>query len=443
MHTVIRRHRVGRYSRAFVALLAVTACVVCSVPSVATAQPSSTECRNVSIPFELAGQTGPIAGTLCAPPGATTAQILVPGWTYDRNYWQFQYKPSIYSYARAVNRAGYATLAIDRLGGGASMRPLSTFNTYNANARAVHSMIQALRRGYFGQPYHKVISVGHSMGSIVAQQEAGQYNDVDALITTGFTHAVNYLNVAARVVAADEPAMLLPRFGSVTDPLYVSTIPGMRSYFYNTAQAEPEVIHQDEQHETIDSLVDIATAAAFNTNNAAHNINIPVLDVNGDQDHLFCGLNAAECTSPAKLIAHERGWYGPNATVRAYLARGAAHDVQLHRSAPETDAAMLRFCEESVGHGRGRTETTPGVPPPTPSQPTTTPAPRVAQLAHEAFTQAIAPAERQLIKAASTAPGVGNTDALASPVVNRSLQIIANMNNRILGSVPATLLGQI
>jgi hypothetical protein len=48
-----------------------------------------TRCRNVSIPVSAAGQTSNIAGTLCVPPGATSVQLLVPGWTYGRYYWDF------------------------------------------------------------------------------------------------------------------------------------------------------------------------------------------------------------------------------------------------------------------------------------------------------------------------------------------------------------------
>lgn len=73
----------------------------------------STACSRVEVPVAVGGTSGPIAGTLSRPPGATTVQLLVHGWTYNQFYFDIPYQPEIYSYARAANRAGYATLAID------------------------------------------------------------------------------------------------------------------------------------------------------------------------------------------------------------------------------------------------------------------------------------------------------------------------------------------
>ena len=58
--------------------------VVGSLPTAATgtAAPRS----EVQVPVSVPGGSGPIAGTLCRPPGATTVQHLVHGYTYGRYY---------------------------------------------------------------------------------------------------------------------------------------------------------------------------------------------------------------------------------------------------------------------------------------------------------------------------------------------------------------------
>lgn len=55
--------------------------------------------------------------------------------TYNQYYFDIQYQPEIYSSATAANRAGYATLAIDRLGAGASLRPPSAFGPVTRSRR--------------------------------------------------------------------------------------------------------------------------------------------------------------------------------------------------------------------------------------------------------------------------------------------------------------------
>src|SRR4051812_3632093 len=107
---------------------AAAGCVLLPAGGVAGADTASTtECRNVTVPITVGDQTGAVAGTLCAPPEATSLQVLVHGLTYNRGYFDIPIEPDTYSYARAANRAGYATLAIDRLADGQSLHPLSLF----------------------------------------------------------------------------------------------------------------------------------------------------------------------------------------------------------------------------------------------------------------------------------------------------------------------------
>jgi len=399
-----------------------------------------TTCRTVAVPVTVAGQTGPIAGTLCSPPGADVVQLLVHGWTYDRNYFDWPVEPDTYSYARAANRAGYATLAIDRLGTGASLRPPSLFDTFNTGVEAVHKVVSALRNGSLGTRFGKVISVGHSLGSVTVAQEAGQFKDVDGLITTGYLHTINYLNMPMRVLGRDYPAMSDPKFaGSTPDPLFLTNLPGTRHTFYNESNADPAVIAADERLKAEDSLIDFATAAAFNLNNADRELNIPVLVVTGDKDLLFCGLASQDCGSADQLAAHERPWYGPGATVDAYLPANTGHDTQLERTAPQSTQAMLAFADRRVGAGSGQRGTEPGVRPAVAAPPPTQPSPAAAAAAM-AFQTAVLPLADAYADAVRDVPGLGDTSN-PLPEANDLLVKIANLTNQTLGSLPPQLIG--
>ncbi|MBU2694514.1 alpha/beta hydrolase [Pimelobacter sp. 30-1] len=282
----------------------------------ATAATAAT-CTDVSVPVTYAGGSGRIAGTLCVPPGgATSVQLLVHGYSYARYYWDFPYQPETYSYVRRATAAGYATLAIDRLGDGASTRPAGLHLTWDNAAATVHQVVTALRSGDLGTAYDKVILVGHSYGSVTSYRAADRYQDVDALIVTGIAHRADLVRLTTDLVLQSPPAALDPKFrGQGLDPLYVTTRPGTRGLFYNTANADPEVIRVDERLKQTAGLLEIPTAAQYLVNGVSRRTNIPVLTVLGDQDPFFCGLLAAPCASEEGLARFERRFYGPGATV--------------------------------------------------------------------------------------------------------------------------------
>ena len=91
-------------------------------------------------------------GRLCAPQGAQTVQVLIPGGTYDSSYWDIGFEPDSRSYTRAQNKAGIATLAVDRLGTGRSSKPLSALVTASTQASAVRCFVDDTRlrqAGYY------------------------------------------------------------------------------------------------------------------------------------------------------------------------------------------------------------------------------------------------------------------------------------------------------
>ncbi|MYW92883.1 alpha/beta hydrolase [Amycolatopsis rubida] len=408
-----------------------------AVAPAGAAEPAATTCQNVAVPVTAAGQAATIAGTLCTPPGATTVQILVHGWSYARYYWDAPYEPDTYSYVRAANKRGYATLNIDRLGDGQSTRPLSAFDNFYADVSTVHQVITALRDGRLGTPFSKVIEVGHSLGGIVTMTEAGLYKDVDAIMPTAIAHSLNYVNVVSKIIADDYPAALDPKFAAAgLDPAYLTSYPGTRGGFYlgSPSSTDPGVVAKDEQLKDTGNLVELATLAGYNVLNVDRTLNIPVYTVVGQHDPFICGLLGPSCSDSKALADFERPFYGPQATVVADVVPNTAHDLQLEKSAPESNARMLDFADKYVGAGNAVRNTAPGAAAATAVP--QAPAPSLAAKAVNAtVVQAVVPAVALLQRASNVVPGIGdNKDPI--PGMAQALSTIGNLTDSLVGTFP-------
>ena len=323
------------------------------VPAILAARPAAAEavpdCHAVSIPVALhAGlpRNYQIAGQMCTPPGQhpSAVQLLLHGATYTRAYWDWPSDPDTYSYVRRAVDAGYAALAVDRIGHGQSSIPLSALVDTSANAYTTHEVIQALRDGQVGT-YPKVISVGHSYGSITALQEASTFNDVDATILTGVAHRFSPTGMA-QIVSSFFPSDL-------GHPGYLTTLPGTRGPdFYNTdpAYTDPAVLAYDEAHKDTVSESELATFAATLLIPPAR---IPTLVVLGSEDAIFCGgLLGTDCSSSASVKASESLAFPPGC-LATYVLPGAGHDINLQRNAADWYTAAQTWTSTHVGSGSG------------------------------------------------------------------------------------------
>ena len=317
--------------------LAVTGLAVGLLPAAAHA-----DCRSVTLPVALsqgAATTSVAAGQLCQPahggPRANTVQLLIHGATYGKSYWDWPQQR--YSYVRAALAAGYSTLAVDRLGVGESSRPASELVDGATNAFVLHQWVGALRGGTLRHGgFRRVVSVGHSLGSALAVEEAGTYHDVDAIVLSGFLHSTG--PGVAPVGAALYPAAFDPKFaGTITDQGYLTTQPGLRSVFYWLPGADPDVIAEDE---TLKEPMSAAEFPGLNTGvynppgtNPSSAVDVPVLLATGSRDSLFCG-GQVTCKSTSQVRANETP-YWPNAPrFDVALIPLSGHDVNLHRTAP-------------------------------------------------------------------------------------------------------------
>lgn len=402
----------GRRTRAFlVSGVLAAASVFFGADALAdSAEAPATTCRNVAVPVRAGTQTGPLSGTLCVPPRATTVQLLVPGWTYNRNYWQTPYRPGADSYQQAANRAGYATLAIDRLGTGASLRPLSVFDTMQNDLASLDSVVRALRAGELGPRFSRVIGVGHSYGSILVDTTAREYGGFDALITTGFSHVLNYGNAAAEIIGHAYLASGDEKFAGLgLDPLYVTSQPGTRDIFYHAPNVHPSVKKIDEKDmKDTDSVINAATLLNYSVPNRDPRLNVPVLNVTGDHDQFFCGVLSADCVSSAALREYERQWYAPGTEVEAFLVPDTGHNATLELTAPQSFRRMLDFADRHVGRGSGVTGSPAGTLPKQPAPHRGKPD-VAARLANEALLRAVKPVVDTYPQLVAGVPGLGTT----------------------------------
>jgi pimeloyl-ACP methyl ester carboxylesterase len=313
-------------------------------------------CERVTFQVALAeGQPAnyDVVGWLCGRGSIQhrTIQVLVHGATYSHVYWDFPYQPEHYSYVRALTAAGYATLAIDRIGIGESDHPPALDVTVQANAHAVHQVVQKLRSGTLHVPSfgrvagERVMLVAHSLGSIVSIREAATYHDVDGLILTGYMH--NAGPGLAELGANFIPASFDPHFAGRDIPGgYLTTRPGTRgaSYFYYAPTTDPAVVAADEatkETSTIGESTDFAASAAMSPQ-----IDVPVLSVVGDLDRIFC--DDPSCTAGG-TIDREYQFFSPAAKLRIVSIPLSSHDINLHKQTPLWYALAAAWSGVHVG----------------------------------------------------------------------------------------------
>jgi len=340
-------------TRTYLAFLA-TALVALLAAAPAAAQ--APHCHDVAIPVALAAglpADSVLAGTFCVvgDPAGRTVQVLLHGAGITRAYWDWPTDPWQYSYVRYATAVGYATLNLDRIGAGVSSRPPAAAVTTDVDAFTVHQAVQALRAG-LAVPGLGVVAaarvalVGHSMGSFVGALEAATYHDVDAVVLTGFSHAVG--PALALLPTLLYPAQLDPVTAPRGLPLgYLTTVPGaIDTYlFYHPAPpasyglyADPAVVAAAEAGKDGAPVGEFGTIgpAIFSTPGIA----VPVLVADGNRDQLECLLG--DCAASGTL-ALEAAYFAPAACLQTFALPNAGHAVNLHRQAPLFFGALLAW----------------------------------------------------------------------------------------------------
>ncbi len=337
------------------------------VPSGVWAAQGGLRCEEVSLPVTLSPSDATVYhvfGVLCSRGSLQhkTVQITLHGSTYSHLYWDWPFQPAIYSYMRSATAAGYAVLNIDRIGIGESDRPPAAEVTIGSNAYVVHQIVQALRGGNLVVPSFgrirakRVALVGHSLGSLIAMQEAATYDDVDGVVLTGISHTIT--PVLGEALSTLYPASLDPRFAGQSIPDgYLTSQPGNREIFYHAPFFDSLVLALDEQTKETVTTAELDTALpALGFSSAIH---APVLVAVGNFDLAFC--NEPSCTGSGSF-ANEPSFYPADACAETVIIPGSGHDLNLHYQAQLAYAAILVWMDRRVGDNTK-------VPPPHPCHP--------------------------------------------------------------------------
>jgi pimeloyl-ACP methyl ester carboxylesterase len=275
-------------------------------------------------------------------------QILLHGAGYDHRYWDWPLDRETYSYVEYCRRTGHATLAIDRVGSGASSRPPGRLNSVHSQADALHQIVTAARDGGLaGTAFDRVVLVGHSFGSILAGAEAGGHRDVDAVVFTG------HLGIDSGARDNDPRSAVL--FHDVTeDPAvahlcglvddgYLTVRPEARiPTFYVTEHTDPRVLDLDEKIKgvmTVGELSDMGTAA-----DAWDLIDVPVLALVGENDVMMFDHDLE--TDTYQAVNRVKGKAPGHFSFQVVPATG--HNINLHRNAPTSYELILHWLASLV-----------------------------------------------------------------------------------------------
>lgn len=322
-------------------------------PAAATAAAPAGRPLRFQVRLTEGGQTGwEVVGHLFLPgtgPRPGTVQLLVPGLTYDHRYWTV---PGRYHYAQYMASAGYAVVALDRIGTGASSRPPAQEVTADSNASALHQVIYALRAGHAGErPFTKVIVAGHSYGAGVAIVEAARHADIDALIVSGMLHTTAPMHAQARSFfhpAGEDP--VLQAMDVDWPDLYMTQRPGLRARMLESPAGMDEAVSR--YNEAIKSTATVGegdTLPQTYDRRYSHAVEVPVLVVVGERDALFSSESVSFAANAAAVHNFEKDFYGPRARLEVHVIPGAGHSLNIHKSAPGWFGIAREWCDRHVG----------------------------------------------------------------------------------------------
>ncbi len=337
----------------FLVTLTVTSSMVLCTETFGSDNSSAMVCEEYTIPVKLqAGGlfTYNVAGTLCSDGSleGKALHVLISGSTYGRVYWDFPIQTDTYSYVRTAVQAGYATFNLSRIGIAESDRPFGLFVDVDANAYVFHQVIDYLKQNVF-EP-GPVVTLGHSLGSVITVAHAVHYpQDVDGVVLTGFIHNVNpgYSDV---IREASYSASSDPRFeGKRYDFTYITSKPGSRDIFYVLDQTDPDILFVDELTKETTTLGEISSTRDYYGEESLQ-IEVPVLQLIGDQDIVGCG-GELDCTDSAAVMANEQQYFSDAACIETQVIEDTGHNLNLHRNAQSSFQTMLDWAARRVGAG--------------------------------------------------------------------------------------------
>ncbi|MGW4242969.1 alpha/beta hydrolase [Nocardia sp. NPDC004722] len=302
-------------------------------------------CRDVELPVVVAGNSYAVYGNLCDPGSgpSATLQVLVHGLVYDHFYWDPPEFGGRYSYVRHAAAAGYSTLAIDRIGSGRSGHPAALDVTALSNADVVHQIVQAARRGDVVHSWSRIVTVGHSFGTVVTEIEAASYRDVDGIIGTSWVNVPGLVPSAA-LMSWHEPVDSAG--GEPLPPGYLTMRSGGLAVFHQPGNVDPGMLAADDRRRGTDTVGEVATPTSVTVVQAMNPIGVPALLVLGEDDFLFCTPPEHQPCDAASVRESQRMYFTAQAVPSTYVQRGAGHSIAHELNAADGFDAMIDWLGE-------------------------------------------------------------------------------------------------
>jgi len=191
----------------------------------------------------------------------------------------FDFAPGFRS-AVELAEAGFDVLTVDRVGYGASSHPDGDHLSFAVAAGYLHEVIQAVRHGALGARPRTVVVLGPSAGADIAMVEAGTYHDVD-----GVAICFNTSQLQPALFAVDFNALL------AQGPYFDFGVDFRTTFFYTFPFASQRIVDLDNATRSLVPRAEIVSA--LNGESAAFRaaIDVPVLLMQADGDHLFVPLD--------------------------------------------------------------------------------------------------------------------------------------------------------
>lgn len=278
--------------------------------------------------------------------GADIVQVLLPGLTYDRRYWQV---PGDYDYGDHMVRAGHAVLLLDRVGTGASSRPPAEQLHADSHVETIHHVIQQLRSGTpDGHSFSKIVSVGHSYGSGIAIMEASAHADIDALVVTGMLHTtaplydevINFFHPGSEDPVLDDST--LPQW-------YMTQRPGLRARMLEHADGiDAQLSVHNEKIKATATLGEGESLPQTYLPEHSRAVKVPVLLVVGEHDALFSSEDVGFAATSGAVHAFEESFYAAESELEAHVVPCTGHSLNVHRNAPDSYAIVREWVDRKL-----------------------------------------------------------------------------------------------
>jgi pimeloyl-ACP methyl ester carboxylesterase len=293
--------------RTLTAVLLTVATAVLATPALASAagpkvmeKPVAFTVTNVNqslLPCTTDGGTYTIVGHLNG-----TAQelssgkvtLLLHGLGLGEFFWRIQIPG--YDFAKNLAGDGHASVTIDRLGYGASGKPVGTGSCIGGQATIAHEIIGDLKTGNYtgaGSPsFAKVGLIGHSAGGQITEVESYSFHDAQAIGVLGYAdqgfsaYQLSLAKVAAAGCAQGGTLQDLT-FGPAGYESLGSNLDQAYDAFFHSAPSG--VVAAALPHLSSNPCGDLSSYAAAPSVDMTHlaSITQPVLLVQGGKDALF------------------------------------------------------------------------------------------------------------------------------------------------------------